>query len=496
MSLRFRLLAGLLAVAAAGLAAFGVVSYRSLDSYLTERVDDQLRAAIDPVTVALAGDRAPPEPPQRGGPSAGPPPETVLPPPGGGGPGEVGGPPPIALPPGTYGQLRDEDGSVVDEVLFSYGGDAVPTPVLPARLPAAAGPGELRFTTVAAAGGDTGFRVAAVAGPGGAGTIVTAVPLSETQSTLDRLATAELLVALGVLFVLAFLGWWVIRLGLRPLDRMGRTADAIAAGDLSRRVEPANTATEVGRLGSALNTMLERIEAAFAERRESEQRMRRFLADASHELRTPLASLRGYSELFRLGMAERPEDTEKAMLRIEEEATRMGILVDDLLTLARLDEVREPVREPVDLTAVLERVLEDARVAAPGRPISLRAPGAASISGDPEQIHRVFANLLANALAHTPAGTPVEVDLAVEDGRVRVTVRDHGAGLGDGDPRRLFQRFWRDSSSRDRARGGTGLGLAIVAAIAEAHGGSVQAANAPGGGAAFTVDLPGKLTSS
>jgi two-component system OmpR family sensor kinase len=224
--------------------------------------------------------------------------------------------------------------------------------------------------------------------------------------------------------------------------------------------------------------------------------MRRFLADASHELRTPLASLRGYSELFRLGMAERPEDTEKAMLRIEEEATRMGILVDDLLTLARLDEVREPVREPVDLTAVLERVLEDARVAAPGRPISLRAPGAASISGDPEQIHRVFANLLANALAHTPAGTPVEVDLAVEDGRVRVTVRDHGAGLGDGDPRRLFQRFWRDSSSRDRARGGTGLGLAIVAAIAEAHGGSVQAANAPGGGAAFTVDLPGKLTSS
>ena len=231
---------------------------------------------------------------------------------------------------------------------------------------------------------------------------------------------------------------------------------------------------------------------AFAERQAGEDRLRRFLADASHELRTPLASIRGYAELFRMGAAHDPDDTEKAMTRIESEAARMGVLVEDLLTLARLDEVRDDVRTDADVSRLAGDVVDDARSTAPDRCINLTAEPHSVVSGDPHRLRQVLANLLHNALVHSPPGTPVEVHVARPADTVLLQVRDHGPGLRVDDADVLFERFWRTEGGRERGRAGAGLGLAIVAGIVGAHGGEVHADNAPGGGARFTVRLPAK----
>jgi len=291
----------------------------------------------------------------------------------------------------------------------------------------------------------------------------------------------------AVLLAMAAMAYGVVRLGLRPLDRIAATAGKIAGGDLSHRVEPATDRTEVGRLGMALNRMLERLEEAFSRREASEDRLRQFLADASHELRTPLSSIRGYAELYRMGATS---DTDMAMRRIEEEATRMGILVEDLLALARLDEIRDPRRDPVALDTLAHDAVRDAEATAPDRVISLDAPAVPTVLGDPDQLRQVFANLLRNALVHTPAGTPIDVTLRDRDDGVEIVVRDHGQGLPPGDPNQLFERFWRAEGGRERGRAGSGLGLAIVGAIVADHKGTVTAANAPDGGAVFTVRLP------
>jgi two-component system OmpR family sensor kinase len=267
------------------------------------------------------------------------------------------------------------------------------------------------------------------------------------------------------------------------------TAGAIAAGELSRRVSPADARTEVGRLGIALNAMLDRLEEAFAQRTASERRLRQFIADASHELRTPLASIRGYAELFRMGATRDSVELARAMQRIEDESKRMGVLVEDLLTLARLD--REPAHAhmPVDLGSLARDAVKDARVTAPDRDVSLVAADGTVVVGDSDRLQQVLANLLRNALVHTPAGTPVDVTVTREAATVVVRVRDHGPGLPTEATERLFERFWRAEGGRERGSAGAGLGLAIVAAIVSAHGGSIDAANAPGGGAVFTVRL-------
>src|SRR3954470_5856859 len=482
MSLRARLLAALLVLTTAGLVTLAAVTYAEQRSFLFERVDRQAQDAVRPVTIQLAG---PPVPGFGGRPGLAPPPPLPR---DDDEPGPDGGSGPQGLERGTFGQLRDASGAVLARTTVTSYGDsaALPAPEIPAELP-------LGEAITVGSEGSSGLRYRVLAEPShdhSSYTTVVAVPLREADATLDRLLRVEALVIGGVLLLLAAIAWWVVRLGLRPLVRMGETAGAIAGGDLSRRVSPANERTEVGRLGLALNAMLGQIESAFSKQQASENRLRQFLADASHELRTPLASIRGYAELFRIGAARKPADTEKAMSRIEDESERMGALVENLLTLARLDQVPEIARKPVDLAALASDAADDARAIAPEREVSLDGDAPVTVMGDASQLRQVLGNLLRNALVHTPDGTPIDLSVKVAGGDALVEVRDHGRGLPTDDTDVLFERFWRADPGRGRGRAGAGLGLSIVAAIVSAHGGQVRAANAPGGGALFTISLP------
>jgi len=459
LSLRARLLAVTLALATIGLVIAGAVTYSSLRSFLLDRVDDQLRAAQRPALVWIANA------------------ERV----GGGFPGGPGRdhPPGLGdLPQNVVVGLYGETGTAVAATL---GTDAT----IPRR--AAAGfytadlpdAGSYRFVSVPVR--DAGFQRYE---------LVVGVPLGDMNSTLGRLVLVEILVGLGVLAAVGGAGFWLVRVGLRPLSDIEATAAAIAGGDLSQRIEEAPPTTEVGRLGGTLNTMLGTIEHAFAERTESERRLRQFVADASHELQTPLTSVRGYAELFRRGAAERPEDLANAMRRIEAEAERMGVLVDDLLLLARLDQGRPVELAPVDLTAVTRELVGDARVVDPDRAIELRDEGPVVIEGDELRLRQIVSNLLSNARTHTPAGTPVTVAVARRGDEAVIEVSDRGPGMPADHAAKVFERFFRADASRTRASGGSGLGLSIVAAIAAAHGGHVTVETAPGDGATFRVTLP------
>jgi two-component system OmpR family sensor kinase len=466
-SLRARLLAALLALTALGLLLLGGITYVEQRSFELTRIDDQLRGAPPLVAGAVGEQGVNAEPRER--PEGGPPP---------------GGAPGSGLPAGTYGEVRDADGNRIASHVFTYGQDITADPKLPRDIPLG------RVFTVSGENGDENtYRVYADRLRGDRIAVV-AAPMAEIDQRLNRLLAVESLVIAAVLLVLGLVAWAVVRVGLLPLDRMGHTAGAIAGGDLSQRVESTDPRSEVGRLGIALNAMLDRLEHAFRQREASEDRLRRFLADASHELRTPLASIRGYAELFRMGAAREPGDVDKAMRRIEDEAARMGVLVEDLLTLARLDEIAEAPHARVDLGTLAEDAVSDARATAPDREIALARDAGTTVLGDAHQLRQVLGNLLRNALVHTPAGTGIEVSVANGDGRVRLKVRDHGPGLPTGDADALFERFWRAEGGRERGRAGAGLGLAIVAAVVDAHGGQVGAANAPGGGAVFSVELP------
>jgi two-component system OmpR family sensor kinase len=306
---------------------------------------------------------------------------------------------------------------------------------------------------------------------------------------LHRLSLIELFVTLGVLAALVALTLWVVRIGLRPLVAIERTAAAIGAGDLSRRVERAEPDTEIGRLGLALNAMLGQIESAFRAREASEARLRRFVADASHELRTPLAAVRAYAELFRRGASSRPDDLERAMSGIGRESERMSLLVDDLLLLARLDEGRPLEREPVALDEVVGEAVETARMVEPSRPISLETVDAV-VLGDRDRLRQVVDNLLSNVRSHTPAGSAVHVRVSRNGTDAVLEVEDSGPGLGAEEAEQVFERFHRGDPSRSRSSGGVGLGLSIVAAVAEAHGGTASARSTPGDGSTFVVTLP------
>jgi len=289
-------------------------------------------------------------------------------------------------------------------------------------------------------------------------------------------------VTLGVLAGIVALGLWIVRLGLRPLAAIGRTADLITEGDLSHRVERAGPRTEVGKLGLALNTMLDRIEA-------SDSRLRRFVADASHELRTPLAAVRAYAELFERGADRRPDDLARAMSGISRESERMSVLVDDLLLLARLDEGLPLEREPVSLDALATEAVEIARTLDPSRRLTLEAERVV-VLGDRARLRQALDNLLGNLRAHTPAAAAASVRVTRTGGHALIEVAGGGPGLAAAELEHVFERFYRTDPHRSRAGGGAGLGLAIVAAIVEAHGGSVNASSEPGAGAIFRILLP------
>lgn len=469
MSLRGRLLVVMVALAAAGLLVADLATFRFLRSTLIERVDRQLAVAT-PIAVRVLSDPEPFQPQGMGAEGEG-----------------------LALfPPGTYAAALDAQGNVRTSHVFTFGQDAPAPPSLPADLPGSTAAGATttpRTFTARSEDGPTRFRARAYAISGG-GTLVVAIPLTDVTDTLSRLVRIEVVVTIVVLALLGALAWWLVHLGLRPLERMGETAGAIAAGDLSRRVEPADPRTEVGRLGIALNAMLERIERAFAERQASEERLRRFVADASHELRTPLTSVQGYAELFRRGAADDPEALRTAMRRIEEEGARMGDLVDELALLARLDQGRPLERAPVDLAAVARAAVDGARAAAPDRPIELDVGDPVTVHGDEGRLRQVADNLLANARVHTPAGTPVRVRVRDEGQDAVLEVEDDGPGIAAEDAERIFERFYRSETSRSREFGGAGLGLSIVAAVAAAHDGSARLEAAASGGARFVVRIP------
>jgi two-component system OmpR family sensor kinase len=479
-SLRSRVLASVLLLAAAGLVLLAAVTYAEQRSFLEKRVNQQVEGAVNTLSFALDRLGSGPLSGSNGGASRSP--RTGAPGGPGGGPGGQ-----VNLPPGTYGQRRDASGKVLRHIQIQYSETETvpPAPKLPAQIPLG------KLLTVGSVGSSgLHYRVFAKRDPEDTGITVAAVPLREVDQTLNQLLLVEGLVIGGVLLALGLSAYFVVRLGLRPLDRIEVTAGEIAAGQLSRRVTPADSRTEVGRLGLALNAMLDRLERAFADRTLSEERLRQFLADASHELRTPLASIRGYAELHRMGATEGAAGTELAMRRIEDESKRMGVLVEDLLTLARLDEEPAVRRQQVDLAALARDAVEDARATAPDRSITVSAPASAIVSGDPHQLHQVVANLTRNALVHTPAGTPIEVSVAEEENAVTVTVHDHGPGLPANSAESIFDRFWRAEAGRERGKAGAGLGLAIVQGVLDAHGGRITARNAPDGGAVFVVRLP------
>lgn len=325
--------------------------------------------------------------------------------------------------------------------------------------------------------------------------------LAAVDAAVDRLVAAELIVGIGVLAVLATAGIGIVQASLKPLTEFERTAAAIAAGDLTRRVPESDPGTEVGRLANALNAMLAQIEGAFAARAASEERMREFVADASHELRTPLTTIRGFAELYRQGAMRTPEETQALLRRIENEASRMGLLVEDLLLLARLDQRRPITLAPVELRVLASDAVAAARAVAPDREITLDdVAGAVLVIGDEPRLCQVVGNLLTNALTHTPAGTPIAVRVRAGERYAVLEVSDSGPGLTPEQQQRVFERFYRvDKARTRRAAGnseavaphsGSGLGLAIVAALVAAHRGTVSVASQPGKGATFVVRLP------
>jgi two-component system OmpR family sensor kinase len=326
--------------------------------------------------------------------------------------------------------------------------------------------------------------------------VVVALPLDDLQTSIEKLVGVEVVATLTILGVLGMVAFWVIHLGVRPVKQMTATATAIAAGDLSPRVPEADPGTEAGQLGRALNRMLGRIERAFDQRTRSEEQLRQFLADASHELRTPVTTIRGYAELYQAGGLGAPEDLDEAMRRTGQEAVRMGALVEDMLLLARLDQGRPLESVPVDVAELVADAGRDARVVAPEREITVEAEGPLLVRGDGDRLRQVIANLLGNALVHTPEGTPVEIDAATSPAtetsgeRAVITIVDHGPGMSDDAVARAFERFYRADRSRSRHHGGSGLGLSIVHAIVTSHGGTVTLTSTEGEGTTARVELP------
>jgi two-component system, OmpR family, sensor kinase len=462
MSLRLRLLLAVGAVTLVALIVAETATYHQLSTYLYGKVDRTLDEEHGAIQHGLEDGH--------------------------------GAPGPFPGAPGAYVELRDASGNVEGAPLPAVvpGGQSW-TPSLPKTFTGFQTSDQeephLYLTAPCSEPGGPSFRVRVEKLTSGQ-TLVVAVPLVDVQETLHQLLAVEIAVTAAALIAAGILGWWLVRNGLRPLTEIERTADAISAGDLDRRVPGEDAPTEVGHVARAFNTMLARIQAAFAERDASDAKLRRFVADASHELRTPLAAVTAYAELFERGASERPEDLSRVMSGIRTEAGRMGRLVQDLFLLARLDEGQPLNREALELVSLAAESVETARTVSAEWPVTLEATHPVEILGDGARLREAMDNLLSNVRAHTPPGTSTRVVIRESDGSAVIEVIDNGPGFDQVQPERLFERFYRVDPSRSRQQGGAGLGLGIVAAIVGAHGGGVTASPTPGGGATFSVRLP------
>jgi len=483
--LRVTIVVVLLTLVALALVASGILATTTMRGYLIDRVDDQLQQTATQLEHVPLDRR--PLPPGTGGPGRRP------------------------LPSEFVVQFNDSGGTSDNGPFGARLAETEPLPKLPTlNLNQVRALDGKSFDVDAASGGAT-WRVIAVPLDDGTGSVMVAQSLKDMDHTIQRLVGIQAAAGLILLVLLAGVGTFVVRRSLRGLDDVEHTAVAIAGGDLSRRVPQRDPRTEVGRLSLALNQMLGQIENAFAQRtaselaarrsedaarrseeaaRQSEERMRRFVADASHELRTPLTSIRGFAELTRQRGDSGDADT---MRRIEDEAKRMGLLVDDLLLLARLDQQRPLRMEPVDLLPIAADALHTAHAVQPERNIALKIlpeSEAPVVQGDEARLRQVLGNLISNALHHTPADAPVLVSVGTRGGEAVLEVSDSGPGLSDDQKTRVFERFYRADSARTRSTGGSGLGLSIVAALVAAHRGRVTVNDTTPHGATFTVLLP------
>lgn len=347
--------------------------------------------------------------------------------------------------------------------------------------------GEDGIVTIRSGDPSTRFRAIVSSQPEGDGWIVAAQSLEKIDAAVARLARTFWIAGIALSAVLGLGGFWVYRLGLSPIAKVTAVAEAISAGDRSRRVEVKSARTEAGKLGEAFNTMLD-------ERDLSEDRLRQFIADASHELRTPLTSIQGYLELYRQGAFRHDGQMTDVVRRMSAESVRMRELVDDLLTLACLDEGRPRRNEPVDLGQIIRDAAQDSRAVQPERAIAMVAPMNGPVTtGDPAQLTQLVGILVSNALTHTPVSAPLRLEAVVDGADAIVTVIDAGPGIDEAVAARVFDRFWRGQPGRARDRragGGAGLGLAIAQAIVEAHGGTIRLESVKGRGASFSVRLP------
>ncbi|HEX6518778.1 MAG TPA: HAMP domain-containing sensor histidine kinase [Streptosporangiaceae bacterium] len=495
-SLRTKLISAVLVLVLVALTVIDVVSITQLRSLLTDHADQQLEQVSNKITNAGLAMRG-------SGSSLG-----------------------SLIAPNLTAEAYSSSGQVIGPVDLS--GHVIPVPptvtfsVTPSWLSANAN----GYATLSSQAGGS-WRAYVVPVPfndGSSGYLITASDFSDALTTIHQLTGLDIIVSVVILFVLAVVGFVVVQANLRPLVDIEETAGEIAEGHLERRVPERDPRTEIGSLGRSLNTMLSQIESAFHAREESEaaahqseERMRRFIADASHELRTPLTAIRGFAEYYRQrgGLVQQwdedeeahsvdglsAEDLDRIMHRVEAEAARMGLLVEDLLLLARMDQQRPLSRNPVDLLSLAADAVHDAQMIAPNRAIDLKVqPGAAFlVIGDEARLRQVIGNLMTNALTHTPDRTPIELSISsgvldprasAEQPAVILDVKDQGPGMAPEQAQRVFERFYRADQARNRKTGGSGLGLAIVAALVAAHGGVASVRTAPGQGATFRVALP------
>lgn len=464
-SLRNRLTIGVLVLSAIGFVGAGVGSQALLRNYLINQVDDQLLSVIAGTAERL--DRAGIERDNNDPTTT----RTVT--------------PLNRVPTSISVTVLDPFGNLIGGIGGDFNSNQI-TDYVKGLLPGQVAEYGSKPFTIEAPGSD--FRVATTVLPSSLGSVIVAQSLADFDKTTRQIGSVFLIIGSLVLLFIAFASRQVIKVGMRPLEKIEETAEKIAAGDLSARLDNFEPDTEVGRLSTSLNIMLSRIEEAFEARMQSEDKLRRFVADASHELRTPLTAIRGFAELHRQGAVPEGEKTNELIARIEKESMRMGYLVEDLLMLARMDQSRELVISDVNLGELVQEAVTSAQVAGPDHTITTSIANGVVTKCDADKIYQVVTNLLANARAHTPAGTAIKVSVSKDGADSIVTIADNGPGLSAENQARIFERFYRVDASRQRSsKDGSGLGLSIVDAVMRAHGGDVSVQSELGKGATFTL---------